>query len=121
MGDGRHSFGRQAEDLACRFLEIRGYRILERNFRTRFAELDVIAQDKEVLVFLEVKARRSLRRGSPGDAVTPLKQRRMVMAASWYLASRGRTGDRIRFDVVTIVETKGQSAIALIQNAFDAL
>jgi putative endonuclease len=114
----RQAFGKEAEDRACRFIEAQGYRILERNFRTRFAEVDIIAREGDTLVFLEVKARKSLRRGSPGEAVTPLKQDRLVLAASWYLAGRRLDGIRVRFDVVTVLEEQNDVTLRLIRNAF---
>ncbi|MFH1154937.1 MAG: YraN family protein [Pseudomonadota bacterium] len=118
MTGPKQIFGKQAEDLACNFLQNQGYVILERNFRTRFSELDIIARHGDTLVFLEVKARKTLSRGTPREAITPVKQQRIVKAASWYLAHHRLDQIRVRFDVVAIVDTSGKIAIDLIQNAF---
>ena len=77
--------GRQGEDCAARFLERKGYRILARNYRTRFGEIDLIAQQGEFLAFVEVKTRTENGWGRPAEAVSAAKQRRILLAAQEYL------------------------------------
>ncbi|MCJ8499438.1 YraN family protein [Desulfatitalea alkaliphila] len=119
MVDDRHAYGQTGETAAVAFLESRGYTILERNFRTRFAEIDIIARHKGVLVFVEVKARRSRRHGDPKWAVTPTKQRKISMAALTWLKRHGGTQVRARFDVVTVQQLGGRTQVELIPNAFE--
>ena len=119
MTDDRHSYGQSGEQLAVAFLEANGYTILERNFRTRLGEIDIIARHKGVLVFVEVKARRSLRHGDPKWALTPAKQRKISMTALVYLKRQGSTQVRARFDVVTVQRIDGRPQVELIRNAFE--
>jgi len=79
-------FGRTSEADAARYLQRAGYRIVARNYRTPFGEIDVIAYDESVLAFVEVKARRSDRFGTPQSAVTHEKQRKLTKVALAYLA-----------------------------------
>jgi putative endonuclease len=90
------------EATAVRELGRRGYRIVERNFRCRAGELDVIALDGDVLVFVEVRARRDGARGTGVEAVGYAKQRQVTRVAEIYLAMRGLRPARCRFDVVGI-------------------
>jgi putative endonuclease len=119
MTDDRHSYGQSGEQLAVAFLEANGYTILERNFRTRLGEIDIIARHKGVLVFVEVKARRSRRHGDPKWALTPAKQRKISMTALVYLKRQGSTQVRARFDVVTVQRIDGRPQVELIRNAFE--
>src|SRR5437870_13920239 len=99
---GRSVLGAEGERVASRFLEARGYRILERNYRTRRGEIDLIAEDGRILVFVEVKVRLDDRFGGPAAAITRAKQARIARLAQQYLAWR-RVGDRsCRFDGVLI-------------------
>lgn len=109
--DPRHHLGASGERLAGEHLERRGYRILERNFRTRWGELDIVAYDGETLVFCEVKSRRCRANGGGGDpspvpleAVHPRKQQRVrKMASSWLRERPGRPRARtLRFDAIGI-------------------
>src|SRR3989475_12933852 len=90
---GRSVLGEEGERAAARFLEARGYRILERNYRTRRGEIDLIAEDGRILVFVEVKVRLDDRFGGPAAAITRAKQARIARLAQQYLAWR-RGGDR---------------------------
>lgn len=94
--------GQAGEDLACAQLEQRGLGILERNFRCRGGEIDVVARDGEVVVFVEVKERSSASHGAAIEAVTPLKRRRLLRAARFYAAGHGLLDKPVRFDVVAI-------------------
>ena len=109
--------GTEYEDRACAYLEGEGYRILNRNFRVRQAELDIVAQDAKTLVFLEVKYRRDLSRGEPLAAVDLRKQRQISRAALFYMNRFGIHPDHqtIRFDVIGILGNK----LTHVKNAFD--
>ena len=112
--EGARGVGQRGEIAAVAALRRRGYEIVERNFRTPAAEIDVIAEDGGVLCFIEVKWRRSAAHGHPAAAVTPEKQRRLARAAEWYLARRGRGGSVCRFDVVAILAVEGEEPVVEI-------
>jgi putative endonuclease len=80
--------GRLGEDLATKFLEAKGYKILDRNYSTKFGELDIIARDGETLVFVEVKTKTSDQFGSPEEMITPHKLHQIQNTAQSYLLSR---------------------------------
>ena len=103
------------ESAAARFLETKGYRILERNYRCRFGEVDLIAQEGNTIVFCEVKFRRDLRVGHPLEAVDLRKQHRISKCALCYLTENRLSGQECRFDVVGICGEE----ITLIRNAFE--
>ena len=114
----RKLLGREGEDRAAKFLAKRGYRILERNYRTRSGEIDLIALDRGVVVFVEVKTRTSNAFGAPELAVTPQKQKRMLKAALGYMKYKKLHQVPCRFDVVAISGAAGPE-VELIQNAFE--
>ena len=93
--------GGPAEDLAAAFLERQGLRILERNYRCRFGEIDLVARSGELLVFVEVRARTSEAFGGAASSITATKRRRLVAAARHYLATH-RADRACRFDVVLV-------------------
>jgi putative endonuclease len=118
MTQARLSLGKHGEELAARFLEARGFTILARNFRTPVGELDIVARDRSHLLFVEVKTRCSSVFGVPAEAVGAHKQRQIVRAAQWYLAS-GRYRDlQPRFDVIAVIAGGGEPAVSHIANAF---
>ena len=119
MRNRQQLFGDSGEAAAARHLKRIGYRIVKRNFHGRRGEVDIIARDGDTLVFVEVKARRSGRFGSPKDALTPRKQRQLSMAALEYLKSTGLTDARARFDVVAITDGPGGHRIEVVKNAFE--
>ena len=115
----RQALGKQGEDLAAQELQRRGYAILARRYRTRFGEIDIVAQDAASIVFVEVKARRTLRYGAAAEAVPSWKQRRIAAMAVDYLAWTGRLQDPCRFDVVAIDGLgSGRVQVSVIRNAF---
>ncbi len=118
MSDARIKFGKEAEEAACVFLKKRDYTILERNFRTRFGEIDIIARHGETLVFTEVKARKNNKKGSPREAVGFAKQQKIRSTASYFLRQKKITGIPVRFDVVSMMAVPGGFNIELIDNAF---
>lgn len=115
----RQVFGQGAEKRAVRFLRRSGYRIVETNYRNRIGEIDIVAREQNTLVFVEVKARRNARFGSPKHAVTRQKQRKISMTALAYLKETGQSGTKARFDVVAVYGEGEASAIELIRNAFE--
>jgi putative endonuclease len=115
----RQAFGKAGEALALRYLKKKGYKVLEQNYTCPLGEIDIIARDKKTIVFVEVKTRRSMSYGSARLAITPHKQRKISMAALYYLKSNHQMDRDARFDVVTVQSTSGTQEIDLIQNAFD--
>lgn len=117
----RLSTGAIGEEEAQRVLKKNGYRILDRNFRARFGEIDIVAMDNGVIVFVEVRTKKAGSMfGRPGESIDMGKQRRITLAAEEYLASRGMSEHPARFDVVS-VEVDGDAFKAeLIKDAFDA-
>ena len=118
--DARQVLGKLGEDLACAELERRGYAILDRRYRTKFGEIDIVASDAGTTVFVEVKTRVGEAFGGGAEALTAWKQRRVTQMAVDYLA-RHRLHDRpCRFDVVTIEMDDGRPRIQVYAHAFDA-
>lgn len=115
------SFGDRGESAAASFLEGLGYRIVERQMRSRQGELDLVALDRDVIVFVEVKTRTTTASGHPFEAVTPAKQRKMTHAALAYLKRRGWLERRARFDVISIVwpTDASEPTITHYVNAFE--
>ncbi len=110
--------GQEGEDQAARYLEKQGYKILERNYRTRLGEIDLIALHNGEVVFVEVKTRTNTAYGAPELAVNPQKQHRMIRAALGYIKNKKLHQVPCRFDVVAINAAKERS-VELIQNAFE--
>ena len=117
--DDHLSTGLQGEDAACRYLAGKGYRIVDRNWRSGRYELDTIARDGDTMVFCEVKTARSHRFGAPVGWVTPRKVRHIARAAMGYIAENRVTGCGFRFDVIGLDITGGTLSITHIPNAFD--
>lgn len=120
MTRARVALGKMGEDLACEELARRGYAILDRRYRCREGELDIVARHRGALVFVEVKLRGGNAFGEAEEAVTPLKRRRIVRLAREYLV-RHRLGDvPCRFDVVAVRLGDGAASIEVFPHAFDA-
>jgi len=117
--DGNRRIGDMGESLAVTFLKKNGYEIVEQNYRSALGEIDVIARDGGVLVFVEVKARRTDRYGGPKWAVTPQKKRKISMLALEYLKKTGQMDTDARFDVVAIRLFPNQAGVEIIKNAFE--
>ena len=120
MSLARIALGKTGEDLACGELERRGYAIVARRYRVRGGELDIVARDGSTLVFVEVKARVGHEFGGAAEAVTPVKQRRIVQLARQYVARLRLQNTPCRFDVVAVHLDAGRPVIEVFQNAFDA-
>jgi putative endonuclease len=112
-------FGKSAEDRACEELRRRGYAILARRYRTRVGEIDIVARDGAVVVFVEVKARADDHCGHPAEAVTDWKQRRIAAMATDYLTRHRLHQAPCRFDVVAITGADGEpQRVEVIREAF---
>ena len=112
--------GNRGEELAAAFLERNGLRIVERNFRCKGGEIDIVAKEGSTLVFVEVKSRKTLTYGVPQLAVTPFKQRQISKAALTWLARNRLHDTPARFDVIAILlEDNYRHQIEHIKNAFD--
>ncbi len=111
--------GKEGEDLAVRYLQRAGYQIVERNFRCRLGEIDIIARDGDTIVFLEVKTRTSASYGAPEAAVNQAKQKKISLVSLQYLQSRNILDVPVRFDVVALERSSAGHDIRLIRDAFD--
>ena len=116
------SLGNRGESAAARFLERLGYRILERQMRGRFGELDLVTLDGDVIVFVEVKTRSTTAAGHPTEAITTAKQRKITQSGLAYLKRRGWLERRARFDVISVLwsDRNSEPAIQHYVNAFDS-
>lgn len=120
----RNILGRKGEDLAVAHLLKEGYRLIERNYRNNFGEIDIIALDLSqkipTLVFIEVKTRKNDLFSHPSEAVTRKKQMQISRVAMAYLAKNNLADRAARFDVMAILlPDDGRASIELIHNAFD--
>lgn len=97
------AIGEYGEELACEYLEGLGYQIVERNWRCDQGELDIVARDGRCLVFCEVKTRRSTQFGSPIEAVTVRKARRLRRLAVSWLRAHPERADEVRIDVIGVL------------------
>ena len=111
--------GSEGEKIAAAYLKKNGYRICETNFRCPLGEIDIIAQDRSELVFIEVKTRKTRSLGYPEQAVGIRKQKKMSQLALLYLQKKKLTDTSARFDVVAITMLPEGNEIKLIKNAFD--
>jgi len=111
--------GRSGEDIALNYLQKQGYKIIERNYRCRYGEIDLIARDGKTLVFVEVKSRRSTAFGAPEEAVGTAKQKKISTVALWYLEEKNIHNRDARFDVVSVMSTGQEQKVELIRDAFD--
>jgi putative endonuclease len=116
----RQELGISGENLAVEELERQGYAVLDRRYRTRHGEIDIVARDGDTIVFVEVKLRLRAEKGTAAEAVTPAKQHKVIRMAREYLA-RQRMADRpCRFDVVAIDGSGATRRLVLYRHAFTA-
>jgi putative endonuclease len=113
-------FGKQGEDLAVGFLVGEGYRILERNWRFKHIEVDIIARKGDTLVIAEVKTRSGNDWGEPYTAVDWRKQRTLIWAAEKYIFKYDLDVE-VRFDIISIISSNGQSKLEHVKDAFRAI
>ena len=114
----KKDLGKKGEEVALRFLKKKGYRIIETNYACKL-EMDLIAKEKDTLVFVEVKTRTSMHFGPPQLAVTNFKQRQLSKVALNFLKEKKLGDVKARFDVVAILLGQKGEEIELIKNAFD--
>ena len=117
MPHERRRFGDWGEEYARRFLEGRGYSILETNYRGKYGEIDLIAREGECLVFVEVKSRRTGAFGRPEESVTEAKQQKLVQAALEYMQSKEMEEGEWRIDGVGIEAGGSRPRVRLVRNA----
>ena len=122
MRGARQRLGRLGEELAAKHLRERGFVVRERNWRSPYGEMDIVAQDGDCLVFVEVRTRRGREYGTPEESVTLAKQAKLIEVAQSYLQESGWNGDW-RIDVVAVELTpRGRLVrVELIENAVQAL
>ncbi len=106
---------RIGEQAACDFLKRAGFKILERNFRKGYGEIDIIGIDKDTLVFIEVKTRTGKQFGEPEESITPFKIRSLIKTSQFYKILNSKTPDLLRIDAV-IVTINGQRKINSINH-----
>ena len=111
--------GQEGERLAERYLQKKGYTLVERNYRCPAGELDLIVLDRRVVVFVEVKTRSGHGFGSPLEAVEFRKQRKMIQAAQFFLAEKRLQQRDARFDVVGVSWPGREPVVEHIENAFE--
>jgi putative endonuclease len=117
--DPRQGLGASGEDLAAEWYEARGYRLLDRNWRCREGELDLVLAGDGTVVFCEVKTRRGDRFGAPFEAVTIAKQRRVRALAVRWLREHEQHGVSLRFDVASVLARRGyEPVIEVFEAAF---
>lgn len=117
-GLNNRATGDLGEDIAGRYLTRSGYEVIERNYRTRRGELDLIARRGDTLVIVEVKLRRGTAYGDPLEAVTPRKQQAIRLLAEEYLSERDPHFQELRFDVIGILLRAGRPEISHVEGAF---
>jgi len=115
----RKELGAAGEELAAEFLASRGYRIIARNYYTRYGELDIVCWQDRTLVFVEVKTRRSVQFGSPEESITPRKKEHLRKAAMAFLnANPPGAFKEMRFDIISILLLNDERQIRHITAAF---
>ncbi|MHB8092544.1 MAG: YraN family protein [Syntrophales bacterium] len=119
MTFARLGVGKRGEELAAVYLAKVGYRIIERNYRCIFGEIDIVAEEGGSIVFIEVKSRRSIAYGDPQLAVGARKQKKISMVALNYIEEKHQHSRNARFDVVAVKILPAGTTIELIKNAFE--
>jgi len=121
VSDARIYLGRAGEEEAALFLTRNGYKILQKNYRIKAGEIDIVASDGGVICFVEVKTRHSKKFGSPQEAVSELKKRKISRVAVCYLKEKCLLHKKARFDVVSLLVEQGKEIqdIRVIKNAFE--
>ena len=112
------SIGQSGEETAVKILKKHGYKIIERNYRTRQGEIDIIAKDGEYTCFVEVKFRKNDDFGDPGDFIDERKQQKIIKTAQYYAVKNGIYDTPMRFDAVLINAGKKKSNAEVIKDAF---
>ena len=111
-------FGRKGENIAALFLQKHGYKIVERNFKCKQGEIDIIAKQKNQYIFIEVKTRKSLKYGMPSESVNKTKQNHIKKVAQYYICTNKISNFIIRFDIIEIYLKNGKYQINHLKQAF---
>ncbi|MGI5865710.1 MAG: YraN family protein [Myxococcales bacterium] len=111
--------GEAGESLAAEYFVERGYRVVERNFKSQLGEIDLVVEKGEQLVFVEVRARSYVSFGYPEETISRAKRRKLSLAALYYVVSRRLTERVIRFDVLAVILTRSGPRIEHIEDAFE--
>jgi putative endonuclease len=121
MLDSRKELGARGEKLAARFLKRRGYKIIQRNYRCKLGEIDIIAQQDKTIVFVEVRTKQTERFGAPQYSITATKRRQISKVALSYIREKRLMGQSCRFDVMAVIFSpeSRKPRIDHIQNAFE--
>ena len=114
----RKQLGKRGETKAIAFLKKQGFKILERNYCVKSAEIDIIAKDHGTICFIEVKTRSNTTKGLPREAVTRTKQNKIIHASLIYLKNNKLSESKVRFDVIEVQQENGKFSFNLIKNAF---
>ena len=118
MSQDRQDFGRQGEQVAERWLRQRGWRVLQRRFRSGHRDIDLIAERDGLVAFVEVKARRGIEFGDPVEAVNWKKRMELVRSASVWIDRNGRPGEQYRFDVIGVLVQGARVRVRHVTDAF---
>ena len=121
MTQRTRDLGVNGEEFAARFLESMGYRIVERNYRIRSAEIDLIVEKNNLIAFVEVKTRKNKKFGRPAEAVTLSKQKKIIEAASVFMQREEYARSGCRFDVIEIFYEGGDWHLNHIESAFEVI
>lgn len=117
----RIQLGQKGEQLAWDYLVKKGYRILDKNYRCRLGEIDVVAEKGRRITVIEIRTCSGERFGRPEESIGAVKQRKLVRLAEWYLKDKKKMGCRVSFDVVAVTFRGNEfQEIRLIENAFSA-
>lgn len=110
------SFGKSGEEEAEKFLKRLGYKVLAKNFHSRFGEIDIIAKDEDTIVFVEVKSRTSTLFGSPSEAIGKKKLQGIIKTAEYYLLLHNHGNADIRYDAIEVMVENGEVRFNHIKN-----
>jgi len=118
MSSDNKELGQQGETAAISFLQAKDFVILETNYRTKPAEIDIIANDNGCICFIEVKTRTSFKKGMPKESVNYSKQKKIITGSLFYLKEKNLMDSKIRFDVIEVLKNRNNFSINLIKHAF---
>lgn len=113
----RHELGSDGEAEACEFLKKIGYKMVEKNYRCKIGEIDIVANEGDELVFVEVKTRSQKLFGDPAEAVNEQKRNHIYRVAEFYVMKNKLESEKMRFDVIEIYTQNGFKKVNLIKNA----
>lgn len=111
-------FGRQGERVAERWLQARGWRVVQRRYRSGHRDIDLVAQRDQLVAFIEVKARTGAEFGDPVEAVNWKKRKELIRSAWTWIGRHGRPGEAYRFDVIGVLVSGPRVRVRHVENAF---